>query len=54
MVRHTYEGQNYGLIAGAEYRTDASSRVSIDGVFSETFIRYGNKYPVGLLYDYNG
>ena len=53
-VKHTYDEQNFGLIVWVEY-TWGSSWISMknNSALSHTFQRYDNKYPVGLVYDYN-
>lgn len=55
MITHKYNWKDFGLIFGAQYRQDSSTWISVDNRWlAETFIRYENKYPVGLLYDYHG
>lgn len=55
MITHEYNWKNFGLIFGAQYSQDSSTWISVANRWlAETFIRYENKYPVGLLYDYHG
>lgn len=56
MVTHVYSWKNFGLIFGAQYSLDDSTNwLSVNNLgLADTFIRYDNKYPVGLLYDYHG
>ena len=56
-IIHTYQGQNFGLVAWVEYDPDTSNNkwISVKSQWwlSRSFQRYDNKYPVGLIYDYN-
>ena len=54
-VIHEYSWKTFGLIAGTQYTGLEAPWLFIDGTtwLSENFIRYDNKYPVGLVYDYN-
>lgn len=55
MITHEYNWKNFGLIFGAQYSVDDSTWLSVNDMWlGETFIRYENKYPVWLLYDYHG
>ena len=54
MVSHKYNWKDFGLIFGAQYSEDDPWLTVSNSGLAETFIRYVNKYPVGLLYDYHG
>ena len=54
MVSHKYNWKDFGLIFGAQYSEDDPWLTVSNSGLAETFIRYLNKYPVGLLYDYHG
>lgn len=56
MIEHQYAWKNFGLIAGVQYSLDEDIWwlfINNSGL-AETFTRFDNKYPVGLVYDYNG
>ena len=57
-VSHTYSGKNMRLVIWVEYSIPGNSNDFIE-IYTGTnlypsFIRIGNKYPVGFIYDYNG
>ncbi|MDR2191043.1 MAG: hypothetical protein LBP53_07995 [Candidatus Peribacteria bacterium] len=51
-LSHTFNTQNYILLAGMQYSTKTNT-VKPTSSLASTFQRFDNKYPVGLVYDYN-
>ena len=55
MITHDYDWKQFWLIAGTQYSVEDPSWISLSlSGLAESFIRYENKYPVGLIFDYNG
>lgn len=56
-VGHNYSGKNMNLIIWVSYQTGTNGefiKINKDTKLFASFIRLGNKYPVGFVYDYNG
>jgi hypothetical protein len=54
-LQHTFNGRDYQLIAGVEYDTSpAKNAIKSGSKLTGTLQLLDNKYPIGLLYDYNG
>jgi len=56
-VGHNYSGKNMNLIIWVRYQTGTNGefiKINKDTKLFASFIRLGNKYPVGFVYDYNG
>jgi hypothetical protein len=54
MLMHTFEENDYVLLAGVKYNTGNVNTILSNSPLAPTFQRFDNKYPLGLLYDYNG
>ena len=57
MVKHTYSGNNFTLIAWVEYQTGSNGewiKIKSGSELAPTFQRYDNNHPVWFIYDYNG
>ena len=57
MIEHSYNDEDFTLIAWVEYQTwDSWKWITIkqDSVLAPSFQRYSNDAPVGFVYDYNG
>lgn len=56
-VGHNYSGKNMNFIIWVSYQTGTNGefiKINKDTKLFASFIRLGNKYPVGFVYDYNG
>jgi hypothetical protein len=50
-INHTYKGVDYDLIAGVQY---TGNTISATSEIFPSLQRFDNKFPLGLVYDYNG
>jgi hypothetical protein len=53
-LNHSFQSKDYVLLAGVQYNTGGVNTVVSNSPLASTFQRFDNKYPLGLLYDYNG
>ena len=54
-IRHVYSWESFGLVSGVHYKVWWGNFLTINqnSWFTSTFVRYGNKYPFWLIYDYD-
>ena len=50
-LQHTYQGKTYDLVAGAQY---ADNKIDSTSNLHPSLQRFDNKFPLGIIYDYNG